>query len=257
MTRSRRPAFALAFAVSLIAVPATAAPHPAGNAPAPEKSAVNPAAKTAALELARLLYSEESQVAIAERMVDTDMAAAFRANPDFQALEIDYPGVTDAVLKEMKPVLIRYTRAELPTYYDRVATLIASRLDAAEIADLTQFYQTPLGQKLRRGMQDNVTVKAMLTEVTTEPDKPTSYSAVDADHRAATDAAKKLIDKGDEPALIAFAKKPYFARLAAMGPAMRKLEQDFMNEPAPEFEAEIEAIVKATFARFEAAGKKK
>jgi hypothetical protein len=42
-----------------------------------------------------------------------------------------------------------------------------------------------------------------------------------------------------------------------MGPAMRKLEQDFMNEPAPEFEAEIEAIVKATFARFEAAGKKK
>ena len=36
---------------------------------------------------------------------------------------------------------------------------------------------------------------------------------------------------------------------------MGKLAQDFANEPAPEFEAEIEAIMTATLARFEAAKK--
>jgi hypothetical protein len=53
-----------------------------------------------------------------------------------------------------------------------------------------------------------------------------------------------------------FGRKPYFTKVAALGPAMRKVEQDFSNEPAPEFDAEVEAIVNATFARFEAKKKR-
>ena len=76
-----------------------------------------------------------------------------------------------------------------------------------------------------------------------------------ADHKASAEATKKLVDESDHAALREFAGKPYFTRVALMGPAMRKLEQDFSNEPAPEFEAEIEAIMTATVAKFEAAKK--
>ena len=124
-----------------------------------------------------------------------------------------------------------------------------------EIEDLTKFYLTPTGQKLLKGMQQNATLGATLGEIVADPDKPTSFSAVAADHKASAEATKKLLDENDQPALKEFAMKPYFTRVAMMGPAMRKLEQDFSNEPAPEFEAEIEALMTATVAKFQAAKK--
>ena len=235
-----------------------AAPVPALAQPAPTAAQAkpDPAAKTAAVRLARMIYSEESQLGLATRVADTEMAPAFRKNMDFVELETRHPGFIDALIKELKPALARFTLASLPAYYDRIADLIASRLTAGEIDDLAGFYASPTGRKLVQGVHDNLSVTATLTEAVTEPDKPTSYGAIAADHKAAADAATRLIDKSDEPALAELAKKPYFVRLAALGPAMRKLEQDFMNEPAPEFEAEVEQIVKATYARFEAAEKK-
>jgi hypothetical protein len=222
--------------------------------PAPE--AGDQTAKNAALRLAAILYSEESQVAIAERIADTEITSVFRRDPNFQEIEADFPGFTEAVLKEMKPALVRFTKQSIPSYHDRIATLIASRLTAAEIIDLTKFYQTPTGQKLVKGMQANVTTQAMIGEIVKNPDAPTSYSAVSEDHKAATEATKKLIDSSDAPALMEFGRKPYFTKVAALGPAMCKVEQDFSNEPAPEFDAEVEAIVNATFARFEAKKKR-
>ena len=150
---------------------------------------------------------------------------------------------------------MRFTLKELPAYHDRVASLITSRLNAAEIEDLTTFYLTPTGRKLINGMQENASVGSTLDEIMASPDKPTSYSAVMADHKAGAEATRKLIDDSDHAALREFARKPYFTRVALMGPAMRKLEQDFSNEPAPEFQAEVEAIMAATVAKFEAAKK--
>lgn len=234
----------------------------AGHSPALAEKAASAttgdtAAKAAGLRLAKALYSEQAQVDMAVRLVDTQLGPMFRNNDDFKALEGKHPGYTDAVLAEFKVALARYTRESLPGYYDRVASLIASHLDAAEIDDLAAFYRTPTGQKLLRGVSENMTAESVLAEVEADPDRPTSLSAVTKDHKAAAEAAAKLVDKTDEAALIALAQKPYFARAQAIIPKMRKLEQDFMNEPAPEFENDIERIVKDTIARFEAQEKAK
>lgn len=93
----------------------------------------------------------------------------------------------------------------------------------------------------------------MLDEISANPEKPTSYSAVATDHKTSAKAAIKLIDQSDHATLREFALKPYFTRVASLGPAMRKLEQDMSNEPSPEFEAEVGAIMTATLAKFEAA----
>ena len=112
---------------------------------------------------------------MAERIADRDLAPAFRANPDLQFLDKAYPGYIDAILKEMKPALVRFTVKELPAYHNRVASLIASRLNAAEIEDLTKFYLTPTGQKLINGMQQNASIGSTLDEIMSNPDKPTSF----------------------------------------------------------------------------------
>lgn len=218
--------------------------------------AVDPSAKAAALRLAVLIYSEESQMRMAAKLADNELAPAFRGNKDLRTLDAQFPGFLDEIVAEVKPAFLRFTKSKVPSFQDRVADLIASRLDAAEIADLQKFYLTPTGQKLLRGMQQNVTAGTTIQESMADPDKPTSYEAVVADHKAAQDATKKLLDASDQPALLEFAQKPYFTRVAAMGPAMRKLEQDFSIEPAPEFEAEIEAIMTATIAKMEATKKK-
>ena len=203
-----------------------------------------------ALKLARILSPDEAQVAAAVRMIDTSMGPAFRADPDFQALEAEYPGLLDAILAELRPAIERFTRSELPAYHQKVADLLSSRFTRAEIEDITQFYLTPTGQKLVTGMAANADAGAMMSEIIADPDKPTSYSAIAKDHGTAAEATLKQVDKSDEGALLELAAKPYFAKLAALGPAMRKLDQDFSNEPAPAFEAEVGAIIEAVIARF-------
>ena len=215
----------------------------------------DPAGKAAALRLAALLYSEDSQMRMAGQIADNELAPAFRQNDDLKMLDSQYPGFIEEVIKQLKPAFLRFTKGQLPSYQHRIALLIASRLNPEEIDDLTNFYLTPTGQKLLNGMQQNATAGTTIKEVLTDPDKPTSYAAVAADHKAAQDATRKLVDESDKAALVEFARKPYFTRVAALGPAMRKLEQDFANEPAPEFEAEIQAIMTATLAKFEAAKK--
>jgi Uncharacterized protein conserved in bacteria (DUF2059) len=230
------------------AAPATVS-NAANQAPA------DAAGKAAALRLASLLYSEESQMRMAAQIAENELAPAFRANDDLKTLDSKYPGFTEEVIKQLKPAFLRFTKGQLPSYQERIARLVAERLSAAEIEDLTKFYLTPTGQKLLNGMQQNATAGTTIKESLTDPGKPTSYAAVEADHKAAQDATRKLVDESDKAALLEFAGKPYFTRVAALGPAMRKLEQDFANEPAPEFEAEIEAIMTATLAKFEAAKK--
>lgn len=227
-------------------------------APVAETSAskpTTPEAKAAALRLARLLQTEEAQVAMAERMTDRDLRAAFANDKNMQIIESEHPGFLDAVLKELKPIVVRFTRRELPEYHARIADLLSTRFDAAEMDDLAKFYQTPTGQKLIRGMQENATIGSTLEEIVADPDRPTSFSAVNTDHKASVVATVKTIDESDHAALREFASKPYFDRMAAFGASMRKLEQEIANEPQPAFEAEIGAVMNATLAEFEAAKK--
>ena len=244
----------LAFAPLGTASIAAPAPPPVIN-PVANKAPADPAGRAAALRLASLLYSEDSQMRMAEQIADNELAPAFRANDDLKTLDSKYPGLTEEFIKQLKPAFLRFTKGQLPSYQERIARLISERLNAEEIEDVTKFYLTPTGKKLLNGMQQNATAGTTIKESLTDPDKPTSYAAVVADHKVAQDATRKLVDESDKAALVEFAGKPYFTRVAALGPAMRKLEQDFANEPAPEFEAEIDAIMTATLAKFEAAKK--
>ena len=237
----------------LLAAAALSAPAAALAASPAAATALDPAAKKAALKLARILYTEESQLRMAGRMIDETIAPALRKDENFAALELDYPGITNAMIAEMRPLLEGYVREALPDYYDRVAALLGSKLTAAEIDDLAGFYLSPTGRKLLKGVHENYRGEAMIDEVLADPDAPTSYSAMSKDHRAAVGEAVKLIDNSDTDALIALGKKPYAARLRALGPEMRKLDQDFTNAPAPEFERRVEDTLVLAMERFMAA----
>ncbi|HET6942054.1 MAG TPA: DUF2059 domain-containing protein [Sphingomicrobium sp.] len=251
--------FVIGLALSPLGTASAAAPAPppvimpvAGVA---NDAHADPARRAAALRLASLLYSEDSQMRMADQIADNELAPAFRSNDDLKKLDSQYPGFIEEVIRQMKPAFLRFTKGQLPSYQERIALLIAQRLNAEDIEDLTKFYRTPTGQKLLNGMQQNATAGTTIKESLTDPDKPTSYAAVVADHKAAQDATRKLVDESDKAALVEFAGKPYFTSVAALGPAIRKLEQDFANEPAPEFQAEIEAIMIATLTKFEVAKK--
>jgi hypothetical protein len=132
-------------------------PSPAPAASATPSSAefkkpIDPAAISAGLRLAEFIYDEASQAAAASRMVDIDIGPAFRSSPDFKALEAEYPGFIEAVLTEIRPLMVSFSRDMLPEYRGRAAEIYASHLTAAEIEDLFKFYQTPTGQKMIKSM---------------------------------------------------------------------------------------------------------
>ena len=204
------------------------------------------------MKLARILFDEGRQVAATERLVDTEMAAAFSADPTFKELEEQYPGFLAALMKDMKPAMARHARTSLPRYHAELSKLLLDYFDAAEIEDLSRFYESPTGQKMLTGMSQNMSAQATITEAATDPDKPTSFSAVEQDHKASAKKVIALLDASDDAAIQEFGKKPYFARVAVLGPAIRKIEQEVSNEPSPQLDAEIEKIMKAIVARYEA-----
>ena len=207
--------------------------------------------------LVRTLYPEERQLGMTDRLLDESVGPALKKDPNIAQMETDYPGIVEAMLAEARPLLRAYTTRVLPKYHGRMAALVASRMTSPEILDLTEFYRSPTGRKLVNAVNENIRLDASLAEIISNPDAPTSLEAVTKDHQAAAAKALKSVDSSDVNPLRELGRKPYFEKVRALGPAMRKLDQELMNEPDPEFDKVLEDAFKRALDRHMAAADKK
>lgn len=247
-----RLAFRLALAAALgqAGAAAVAAPPPQG-----ETAARVADARTleAARRLAKLVNPEQAQVDATLRMVDNSFIPAMSADEDVKAMEAEYPGLLRRIADDLKPVFIRHTRRILPAHIERYAEVYAANFSAEELDELYELYASPAGQRLVASMLENVSADSLLQEVVKDPDAPTSLAAVKADHDRARRAALKQVSDADKDAFAALIAKPYLSRMMALGPKLRKLEQELINEPDPALDAEIEQVIEKSITDFIAA----
>jgi hypothetical protein len=225
-----------------------------GHAPATnatEVSKVAPSIKEAAtLALARHLFTEDTQVAAVERLFDTQIADSFRKERQVKALEARYPGFTAALLGELKPAFISHTRASVPKYQARVASLVASHLSEEDIQALSAFYESPSGRKIRMYTVANASTVVEISEPATGPENSPRYELRAKDDSAAATTAVETLDMADRIALLEFQKTPHYRRYVALEPAVRQLDREFAIETEPELSEKISAAFRATIARF-------
>jgi hypothetical protein len=204
---------------------------------------VDPKAMEAGRRLARLINQEQVQVDAAVRLIDTSFIPTIAADPNIKQLEAEYPGLLRRIGDDMKPLMASYTRKVLPDYIERAAAIYAGLFSAAEIDDLYGIYASPAGQRLIASMTNNITADALLQEAVKDPKSGSSLAAVGSDHYKAAAAALKTTSDADKQAFTAIFSKAYFTRMIQLGPKLRKLEQDMINQPDPERDAEIRAVI--------------
>lgn len=195
------------------------------------------------LKLARLVYSAERQSNLAAGSMLDQLADFFRDDPNFQLLEAEKPGAIDAVVDAIRPLMVEFTLKELPRYQFGVARIYARHMTAEELDDAYAFYSSDLGARLIDETQGSLSFDSMLGEIADDPEAQTSMDALRKDQEAAAREVAGNIGDDDIDAMLKIARQGWFRKLQQMRPELLAFDTAYMNEPAPEFEAELAARV--------------
>lgn len=222
-----------------------ATPLPAAAQAATASPAIDPVVAERAMALARVLNSE--QIIIGDSGSDQRalaLAAQIMAgNPDFAALDKEYPGISRELMEALLPLINRSSRERLPQLWERQAALYGRNFNAGELQTLILFYQSPTGQKLIRLMMDKMDSTRSVAELSKRGD--VSAGAVLADVQATGQKVAAEMDETDKAALLRLIGSGLMPRIQAISLETQQLALSWYDESAPwEEEAMEKAILR-------------
>jgi hypothetical protein len=212
--------------------------------------AATPAESSRSAELARLVQPQKLIIDAAIVQYDRVFVATMREQADIRALEDEYPGVTDAAYKELRPLMLAELERGIPELWHRVAALYDKHFDQAELAELIRFYSGPTGQKLIRLANSGRELEPMMREMVSREDMSISEKSVEEANKSLVAEALGQLAPSDVMVLTELMQSPLGAKLRDIKPDMTKLTLEWTNEPNPAFEKKVEQVTEAAMMRF-------
>ena len=243
-------------AVALALLVLLASPAGARNAQVTAPAAAEPEASLA-LELAKLVSPSD---ALLDQQIATARAGFFgalHADPEFQAIEKEFPGIGQAVWDVLEPEARRVSREATPSLWEKLIPIYLRHLTAGEVRALIAFYASPTGQRAIRTMYGSLDTTAMFKDAIDSPDGKISAESLAAGQQAAKAKAVSAMGPEDEAALMALGRAMPIAKLHAVGREVQKATLEFLNEPDPENDARMEALVVKTMEQYMKEGSKR
>jgi hypothetical protein len=225
---------ALAALLCLLPVPvfAQAAPAPVAVIPA----------ETLALarQLAAVTNSEAMTGAQVTRMIREALPPLFASDPDMQALEKEYPGITKRLLEAAEPMLLEEAMRTLPKLWDRLAALYAARLTPAELREVTAFYSGGIKDRMMAAAANGaIDTTGLIKEAMASPEGTISKDSVMSTvTRGAKDVLANMAP-ADRAALVRFGSTPAGRHYNALAPEAVTIATAWANEPSPETDAKL------------------
>jgi hypothetical protein len=215
----------------------------------------------AALELARLMSPRELMISIEVREFDKNFVASLSANPEMKALETQYPGLLEAMHQATRDLIGEEMGRSVEQAHASLAQLIGKEFTAADIAELTAFYRSPIGQKTLTQMAEATDASGLYQQAVQQPDFKLTENQAEAQIKQTARAATKSFTDDKQVQLMLFMAKPSFLKLAKAQPEIRKIMVETFNSKDPEFDKSIEQAmalaVQEHIARFETQPSKK
>ncbi|MEP9359106.1 hypothetical protein [Sphingomonas sp. KR3-1] len=227
-----------ALAVSLCLLPM---PVLAQSAPAPAPIAVIPAENLAlARQLAQVTNSEAMTAAQVTRMIREALPPIFASDPDMQALEKQYPGITKRLLDAAEPMLREESMRSLPKLWDRLAALYAARMTPAELREVIAFYSGGIKERMMAAATNGaLDTTGLIKEAMASPEGTISKDSVMSTvTRGAKDVVANL-SPADRAALVRFGATPAGRHYNALMPEAVTIATAWANEPSPETDAKL------------------
>lgn len=210
---------------------ATPIPVPPPAPPAPAKVNPTPASRALALQLAEVMNSE----ALTRKQIDhaytVTMPAVLRSDPQFQAMEQIYPGITAVAIKAEREIIEGNALTRLPEAHRFLAERYAQYLEAAELAELLAFYRGPIGQKAILAVGENTDISESLAKNLEDPFREITRDEIGAaTMRKSAPKFFSSLSPDEFRELLRFGATPAARRLRAAQPLVLGEFAKYVNE---------------------------
>jgi len=185
-----------------------------------------------------------------QQVMREQLLQEFAENEDFQELEQGFPGVTLAVVDAVLPVAVRQTEQNTPALIERLATLYAAEMTAAEIAEATEWFSGAAFSRWSAAMESNLDLSKIIRDSITDTETQISSEDLDTIQNDSAARSASTMELVDRAALMRFSETPAFAKLEALKPRSMAIETAWSNEDKPDDTAEIEHITIKTLEEF-------
>ncbi|WP_285711524.1 DUF2059 domain-containing protein [Erythrobacter oryzae] len=248
-------ALAAAAPLALSGAPATAQDQPAypaiHMAPAPDPD------HPAYFDLLEAIDGSVNRDALFDTM-GAAIAREYAQVPEIAALEKAKPGLIDATVRAMRPVLEGVMARVEGEYRPRRRELLARNLSPSEAQDLAAFYRSPLGMKILGNVSRSMTEDGFLEDLDQDITSGKDLSEVQvtreevaSDVDKAVRSARGAMSQAEMAELARLAKeKPALLKLATIRGELLALQTQMANEQPNA--GEIAAIEQAAITAIEA-----
>lgn len=166
------------------------------------------------------------------------MAGQMRKDPEFAEMEAEFPGLIDAAIIRVRPIMIRAAYKGMPAYRADLSKLYQDNLTEAELREAVVFFRSPEMQAFIASAQRNMKFENSARSMVAEAD-PSSADLRKDITSAATQTARELPPEKLRK-VEAFMESPLGRKLASLNPQRQAVNLRHFNRSDPAMEKEIE-----------------
>ena len=224
---------------------------PTSEVAAQAAAQATPGSLALGVEIATLLNSEEITLSQAKKLFDETMPAAFAKEPGFAALEAEFPGVIDEVLTAIRPELEKQVIDSLPDLWGRLGAAYAGSLTDAEMRQMLAFYRSDTGRWLIDQIATNADFSSLLDTMIRNSDTNVVPRDLNiALQKPVLDNVARTMTRQREADLRAMLATSAGRKIGALNPKLLAIATEWTNEPDPEGEKRIDAIMEAVLGKY-------
>jgi hypothetical protein len=240
------PIRSLAAAAALALVAAT--PLLAQDAPPAAEQA------DAQLALATVLTSEDYVAEMFHRSMTVGFDGALRADPEMAQIEAVCPGLIAAMTAAVEPVMWPSHQRDYAAYRTELHALFESELSDEHARGAADFFASPLGRRFMTALSSEMTVDAMLGEITMGEAAHVSSEAMAADTRESVSRGMMALEPADRLEISTILSTNGWAtEFARIEPQVAALQLDMANadfsaDESAAMDAAIDGVLEEQFA---------
>jgi hypothetical protein len=252
------PAF---FALSLLSMASAASAQTAPPAPPPSPA---PPARPSAAETAARLPKARALVALVnpkDQLLEANMqgweaaiAQMFVLDPAAKSIEQRYPGAARAAIEAARPLARDYCRRFVNEVIEYKASLIAERLNHAELDTAIAFFASTEGRRFVQRMLSHADPAALGRDVASRAAETGQVSvSPDKVRQMERDAARSTVSEmsaADNVALLRFGQTSAALKIKEVSTEVDRFALDKANHPDPEWMSRQSELVNKTILAF-------
>ena len=235
--------------IALLSLPVVPAQMALSQPATPEASAQSDHFK-AAYQMASLSVGGVALSPAVQKVMHQQLLQGFAQDGSFQELEMQYPGLTLAIVDAVLPIAVQQTEQNRPALIERLATLYAAEMTAIEIAVATEWFASPAFSRLKASMESNMDLSKIIRDAIAHAESQVSSDDLDTIRQNSAARSASAMELEDQAVLMQFSRTPAFAKFESLKPRSMAIETAWTNEQESDQDTKIEKVTIKTIEEF-------